>query len=210
MLTRVCKLGGSLLDDSSLAARLRSWLAGQTPASTLLIVGGGRPVDAIQDQARIHGLCDEAAHWLCIQAMGLNTQLLRSLLPEAEFMDRWSNLAHNKLPLLVLLDTEDYLRGADREMFGGPLPASWDVTSDSIAARVATALAADELVLLKSALPPEPRTIARASETGYVDRFFPRASEGLNRIRCVNLRDAAFAEATLEVAGEGGRESILP
>ena len=198
MYTRVCKLGGSLLDDPCLSSRLHTWLSGQAAACTVLIVGGGRLVDAIQDQARIHGLSDENAHWLCIEAMGLNTRLMRSLLPEAEFVSQWSSLPPHDASRLVLLDAEDYLRGADRDFCEGPLPTNWDVTSDSIAARIAQTLAADELVPLKSALPPGPRTIESASEAGYVDRFFPRAAAGLKRIRCVDLRDAAFAEAMLK------------
>ena len=56
------------------------------------------------------------------------------------------------------------------------------MSSDSIAARLADAWDADELVLLKSASAPA-ACIATAVEAGYVDPFFDRAWSG--ECRCV-------------------------
>ena len=87
---------------------------------------------------------------------------------------------------------------ADKRAHGiCPLPHSWDVTSDSIAARLAVLAGADELVLLKSGLPAGSLTLAQAAETGYVDRYFPVAAAGVPRVRCVNLRADGFPEAVL-------------
>ncbi|MCA9240540.1 MAG: hypothetical protein KDA37_10085, partial [Planctomycetales bacterium] len=59
----------------------------------------------------------------------------------------------------------------------------WQVTSDSIAARVAEVLDA-ELVLLKAAPPPDGRRqdLDWLADAGYVDRWFPRASLGLRSV----------------------------
>jgi aspartokinase-like uncharacterized kinase len=69
------------------------------------------------------------------------------------------------------------------------LPPSWDVTSDSIAARVAHLLRARELVLLKSA--PLPPRVDRdeAARLGLVDPAFPEISSRLARVFYVNLRE---------------------
>jgi aspartokinase-like uncharacterized kinase len=56
------------------------------------------------------------------------------------------------------------------------------VTSDSIAARIAGILDAEELVLLKSADPPA------QLQPPYVDEYFVQAAEGLTCVRSVNLR----------------------
>ncbi len=72
------------------------------------------------------------------------------------------------------------------------------VTSDSIAARLAHALRADELVLLKSRLPQPPCTAATAALAGYVDDYFPQAISVACRVRYVNFRDPAFAEVWQE------------
>ena len=81
------------------------------------------------------------------------------------------------------------MREEDPRYAVGPLPESWDVTSDSIAARLAEIIAADELVLLKSA-PAAPGLLHEIAAAGYVDNFFPQAAEGLMRVRFANLRGA--------------------
>ena len=71
-----------------------------------------------------------------------------------------------------------------------PLAATWEVSSDSIAARLAVVVGAEELVLLKSALPADVRNLG-----DFVDAAFDETSRDLKVIRLVNLRDADFAEA---------------
>jgi hypothetical protein len=68
------------------------------------------------------------------------------------------------------------------------LPSSWGVTSDAVAARVAVAVGAGELVLLKSA-PPPPGDAAAWAACGYVDAWLPRVLAGTTvRVRGVDLR----------------------
>jgi dihydroneopterin aldolase len=66
-------------------------------------------------------------------------------------------LATGELPILA---PSDWLRGAD------PLPHSWDVTSDSIAAWVAGEVGAERLVLAKA---------AKVDLSALVDPHFARA-----------------------------------
>ena len=105
---------------------------------------------------------------------------------------------------VMILDPWRFLHDEEPWLAREPLPESWDVTSDSIAARLAQLARADELVLLKSALPAE-ETIAEMSASRFVDRYFPQASAGLERVRFVNLRDAAYSE--LVVARQSHEET---
>ena len=83
---RVIKLGGSLLEYGDLVGELRRWLAAQSPAQNLLVVGGGAMADAVRRADRLHGLGETAAHWLCVRAMGVNSRLIAALLPEADYV----------------------------------------------------------------------------------------------------------------------------
>lgn len=186
---RVVKLGGSLLDMPDLGARLRAWLVQQEPADTILVVGGGTLVEAIRRRQDTEGLTDGAAHWIAIRAMAEQAEMLRSVLPEHERLTDIT-LAHAQRldsdVRLWMLDPYRFMREVDSR-HATPLPESWDVTSDSIAARVAELCDADELVLLKSAQPPQ-GSFAELASTGYVDRFFPQAAANLRSVRFVDLR----------------------
>jgi aspartokinase-like uncharacterized kinase len=195
MARRVVKLGGSLLELPYVVGRLRTWIASQVPATTVLVVGGGRLADAIRDAQSLHGFSDSAAHWLCIRAMAIQAEMMRLLMPEAQLISTAAEVQCNLAPQLKIVDPWRF------SCQPGPnplisLPESWDVTSDSIAARVAEIIGADELVLLKSALPAD-SAIAAMSQAGYVDRFFPQAASALARIRFVNLREGRYPETLI-------------
>jgi aspartokinase-like uncharacterized kinase len=193
---RVVKVGGSLLTSPTLVEDLRRWTALQSPARTYFVPGGGALVDAIAEQQGRLNFDDVAAHWLCIRAMQIHFEMFAALMPECErvfmlntasfddsalgahaaaaWLDPWALMQHD-------------LRHAEAQLGLKPLPADWSVSSDSIAARAANYLKAQELVLLKS-------TLADGGKPDYVDGFFAIAARGLRSVRFVNLRDPQFAE----------------
>jgi aspartokinase-like uncharacterized kinase len=187
---QVVKVGGSLLDDPELPRRLRAWLSLQSRASTALVVGGGRFADAVRYYDKMLRLGDLAAHELAIRAMSLATALLARQLPEAPVTE---DLDHARKCPLCLIAPSVFLNGEA----GQSLPASWTVTSDSLAAWLARTLEAEELVLLKSVSPPEACSKRQAAEMGLVDRYFPTVAADLPRVRVVHLREEAFAEGEL-------------
>ena len=196
---RVVKLGGSLLEFDDLAPRLQAWLALQRPAASVLIVGGGRFADALRAWDRRHPIAAETMHWLAVRAMGLTAQLVAELLPAARLINRIDALplvdaAGEQQSGVQILDVEQFLRDDSRS--SDALPCGWQVTSDSIAARVAARIDADELVLFKSTLPAGPCELGAWSRGGFVDEYFATAAIGL-AIRAVNLRDAEFAEVRI-------------
>jgi aspartokinase-like uncharacterized kinase len=161
----VVKVGGSLFDHPGLGPGLSRWLADRgRPA--LLVPGGGPAADAVRDWDRVHGLGDAASHWLAIRSLSLTAALLHRLLPGSVIVD--SPRAAIEAGLGIL-DPFAFCRADDT------LPHSWDVTSDSIAARAAVIGDASRLVLLKSIdiLPgiDWPTVVANK----WVDAYFPRA-----------------------------------
>jgi 5-(aminomethyl)-3-furanmethanol phosphate kinase len=192
---RVIKLGGSLLDASEWPDAFRRWLARQPPMPNVLIVGGGALAEAIRRWDQIHRLTPRDAHGMAIGTMSLTARLAGKLLPEVAWTDEWSTVfdfvGHvDRSQSLLIFDPSRFLETIEPALDGEPLSQSWDVTSDSIAARIARLLGCRELVLLKSC-PPPPETTAleRLADFQYVDREFPRFARDLPQVRFVNLRE---------------------
>ena len=206
---RVVKIGGSLLWEELLETRLRKWFDAQQPHHTLLVVGGGALADAVRKLDRRYGLSAEAAHEQAIRAMQVNAFALSKLSCDVTWitgLDNWSKLlrAHKTGEPVqrAALDPVPFLMSDEPQRAGTRLPCGWQVTSDSIAARLAEVVGAVELVLLKSTLPPgsaECAPIRDAAAASFVDQHFSIAAKRLTNVRAVNLRDPAFPEVQLTV-----------
>lgn len=182
----VLKLGGSLLTLPDLATRIEAVIAQRPHRRCALLVGGGAAADLVRDWDRIHRLGDEIAHRLALQAMSVTAALVAQLLPRATVVRDASALAGAELAgALPVLNADDWLAGAERAG-RTTVPHSWQATSDTIAAWLAAALRADELVLLKSI--PRPADGILAAAAGHVDPCFEAAAAGIPQISWANLR----------------------
>lgn len=193
----VFKLGGSLLSLPGLAERLSQALQPWKDARRLLVVGGGPVADFVKDMDTLHHFGEEAGHWLAVRGLVFNSHLAASFLPRAKVVSSlsscdevWSNCG------LAILDTFEFLRDDEKNSLQ-PLPHRWELTSDSIAARVAEAAGAAELVLLKSTSLQPGAGLEEAAQRGWVDPFFPRYALRIPHIRWINLRAEALSIATL-------------
>jgi aspartokinase-like uncharacterized kinase len=186
---RVVKVGGSLFVWPELPAELKRWLE-QQPGHSVLLAGGGELAEAVRRADALYGWGEVRSHWLCIDAMGITAQMLATIVradpPIADFDEVQRHVVAGQ-PGWCIIDPREFLRKVEPHLSGAVLPHAWSVTSDSIAARLASCLRADELVLLKSQDPPPHSSLAKLASCGYVDAWFPRAAEGL-AVRCVNLR----------------------
>ena len=183
----VVKVGGSLLDWPELPARLGAWLASRKNERLVLVVGGGGAADWIRELDRIHNLGPERSHDLAVRSLELTARVLETLLPGLKVVEEISDLERTWEAGLVPILTPRRMLEVD-EM--DPLPHSWDVTSDSIAARLAVQLRAEELVLLKRVDLPDGADREEAARLGIVDPWFPVASKPLRNVVVVNLRNA--------------------
>jgi len=166
----VIKVGGSLLARPEWPDELIA-LVGQVTRPGLLVVGGGRIVDALRRIDATTPRSPEIMHRLAIDALGLSARLVSDALGLP--------LAVAPLPdaRLAVLDAPAWLDAGDAEGSRfARLPVGWHVTSDSIAALVATVHDA-RLLLAKSAPPPAHETdLIRLAESGWVDGYFPTAA----------------------------------
>lgn len=142
----VIKVGGSLVAH---AGQLDAVLAAITVAArarrVLIVPGGGPFADVVRDVDRRVGIPDDAAHWMAVLAMDQYAHLLAARLTRGVIVttarDATRAIEMSRVPVLA---PSRWLAEAD------PLPHSWDVTSDSIAAWVAGQVGARELVLVKA------------------------------------------------------------
>lgn len=217
MQLRIVKVGGSLLSLPSLGDCLRRWLAAEPPAASLLLVGGGAPVDAVRHLATSYRYDDEFLHWLCIDALEISFRLLTQQLPEwkrlrtpAELSQIVEDARHcnvrrgqtdaalhrprGSVSVQGLVSVAAFYNRESEAHLPLRPPRSWDTTSDSLAAVLARVTAADELVLLKSCELGGPVQTPDANweelaERDVVDRAFPACAQGVPQIRCVNFRE---------------------
>jgi aspartokinase-like uncharacterized kinase len=184
----VVKVGGSLFEWPALRLQLNAWLRQLDAGRVLLVPGGGQAAEAIRDLDRLHHLGADAAHWLAIQAMSLNAHFVKELLPAAEIV---SDPCADGLACAsgwFVLDALPFFR-AD-ESTTDHLPHGWQVTSDSLAVRVAACMKARELILLKS-VDWHDQNWADAASAAVVDGYFVEAQKQAPlemRVRVVNLR----------------------
>jgi aspartokinase-like uncharacterized kinase len=188
----VIKVGGSLYDWPELAPRLGAWLQPFLRSSTSLLVvpGGGATADVVRRLDRVHGLGEEASHWLALQSLTLNAHFLAALLPQAAVVMLNDLDCLGRQAVVPILDMFGFAQEDHRRR--GCLPHTWAVTSDSLALRVADVVGARQLVLLKSVAIPAGLDWTQASQCGFVDAYF---AEALRRrtaefdVRAVNLRE---------------------
>ena len=168
----VVKFGGSLLVRRTWRDELRSLVA-DCIGPTTIVVGGGPVVDGLRALDAASPCSAEVMHRLAIDAMGITARLAA----EAASLKLAAEPACDERP--VVLDAAAWLSRAGRY---DDLPVGWHVTSDSIAAAVATACGA-ALLLAKSVPPPESRgSLASLAQAGWVDDHFPIAAADLERI----------------------------
>ncbi len=177
----VVKLGGSLFDWPDFPGRARELLDSIAPARVVLVPGGGRFVDVLRDLDRIHSIGEESSHDLAMRLLDATAAVLAALIGGVVVEDRggldgaWSAGAAAVLAPRKLLESD------------GALPHSWEVTSDSIAARVAVRLEASRLILAKSATPAD-ADVRRLVESKFVDENFPGFAREIGRVEVVDLR----------------------
>ncbi|MCA9055637.1 MAG: hypothetical protein KDA75_17470 [Planctomycetaceae bacterium] len=194
----VIKVGGSLLDLPDLRERLAAVLSDYAQADVALLCGGGGLANEVRRWCGWQTLTESTAHALAMQTLDVTASLVAQLLPDAELCDAAASVRDawrcRKLAVIApnrwFNQSSGWFDGRAR-LATGPLPQSWNVTSDTLAGCAAIDLEADELLLLKSTELPEPFDIRRATGGGLVDRCFERVADHIPDIRWLNLRSAS-------------------
>ncbi len=140
----VLKVGGSLSRGQSLSALCQTIGRLGSQQRLLIVPGGGDFADAVRDHYRRYHLSETTAHRMALLAMDQYGWLLSDLIPGSsavrDVRSAHAVAAMGRVPILL---AAALLTEAD------PLPHSWQVTSDSIAAWIAGLVGAARFVLLK-------------------------------------------------------------
>jgi len=189
----VVKIGGSLFTQPNMVSRLNEkidcLISQYSPAHLVLITGGGAFVESLRQIDRVNEVAREVAHWTAIRLMDINSSLLQEWWPELHSIDSIGELRLRcKHSGVSLFRVEGFLRHGEPSSAGTQLPVGWEVTSDSIAARVAEILGASQLILLKSAHSIPTQNWESAAELGLVDPYFPKIASHLNGTQFDSLR----------------------
>jgi aspartokinase-like uncharacterized kinase len=181
----VVKVGGSLYDHPRLGAGLRDFVDRVDADRILVVAGGGGFADAVRDLDCWQRLGEERSHRLALSACNLTMHFLRELLECEIFttaLEWWIGERPRILPLGPSLFLTQY------ETSVGPVPHTWELTTDSIAA-LAAKVANARLILLKSTDIPSGTTWLEAASRGWVDAYFPTAiANATFPIEAVNFR----------------------
>jgi dihydroneopterin aldolase len=161
----VVKLGGSFAFTHELGAWLDA--LGECAGRVVLVPGGGPFADVVRDAQPRMGFDDETAHHMALLAMeqyGLALVSLRAGLRLADSVAAIRGAVRARA--IPVWSPRPMVRAAD------DIPASWEVTSDSLAAWLAGRIGAARVLLVKRVTPAlvDPEGLAAA---GIVDPAFP-------------------------------------
>ena len=178
----VVKLGGSLLSRVDWPLHLSRWLESHRDEQILLMVGGGKVIDAIREIDARASLPVDQVHWRCVQLLDATFDIVRWTMPDLKTLDQPSNwepfVDEPKLRGVWLIRVAAYYvpdvsRDANRAEPETPkneprrirsrLPHDWRTTTDAIAVAMAADAAADRVTLLKSC-DPGPNAIVKRSD----------------------------------------------
>jgi aspartokinase-like uncharacterized kinase len=180
----VIKLGGSLTNSSILTDWL-NLIAREGQGRAVIVPGGGGFADVVREAHQQWQFDDRHAHHMAVLAMQQMALLFHSLNSElslAESPDQIKQLL-KRGSVVIWSPNIKYLDQAG-------IPASWDVTSDSLSAWLAYLLSATTLTLIKSNEIPEDYAISELIEKGIVDKAFKQYTKLLKfQVKVVNRSD---------------------
>jgi aspartokinase-like uncharacterized kinase len=179
---RVIKLGGSLMQNVGTLTHCLNIIEQKNKDKVVIVPGGGIFADQVRGMQQQWQFDDKIAHQMAILAMQQMALLLNSLNTSFVLANTISAIKQALLSHAVVIWSPDITELALSEV-----KESWDVTSDSLAAWLATQLTVNELILVKSVKIPQKTSIQQMQKQGIVDQAFNEyALNSIYKITLIN------------------------
>ncbi len=181
----VIKLGGSLSQAETLVSCLDRLEQQYKDKPVVIVPGGGAFADQVRLAQGRWQFDDTTAHRMAILAMQQMALLIHGLKSQFTIVTSTLDIKQRlkKGEVLIWSPTIDELDKAS-------IPASWDITSDSLAAWLAKTIQAEELILVKSARIDNNLTLEQLAEQQIIDQGFCQVvSAAIFKINIVNQHD---------------------
>jgi aspartokinase-like uncharacterized kinase len=166
---KVIKLGGSLMSDMGTLRQCLKTIEQKYSSNTVIVPGGGVFAEQVRTVQRQWDVSDEYAHQMAILAMKQVALLLKNIEPCFELIESIDLLQQKNLKHSITIWSP-----CVQELLVPEIKESWAVTSDSLAAWLATQLSAEELILVKSANISIQTDIQKMQKEGVLDKAFDK------------------------------------
>ncbi len=184
----VIKLGGSLSRTDALVDCLNAVEKNYQGRSVVIVPGGGAFADQVRLAQQLWRFDDTTAHHMALLAMRQMALMFKGLKPDFAIADSIATIQNQLNREKTVIWSPDII-----ELDNAGIPASWDITSDSLSAWLANTLSATELILIKSAAIEANLSLQQLAEQNIVDKAF-----------CEFVAQAAFTVRIIDAQSWGG------
>jgi aspartokinase-like uncharacterized kinase len=163
----IIKLGGSLSRTDSLINCLNAVEKNYRGRAAVIVPGGGAFADQVRLAQQHWQFDDHTAHHMALLAMQQMALMFKGLKPDFAIADTVAVILEQLNQQKTVIWSPDI-----SELDNAGIEASWDITSDSLAAWLAKTLSATELILIKSAVIDDSLSLNQLAEQQIVDEAF--------------------------------------
>lgn len=163
----VIKLGGSLSRSDALINCLNTIEENYQGREVVIVPGGGAFADQVRLAQQQWQFNDNTAHHMALLAMQQMALLFNGLKPNFAVAENIAAIKNPQNRNKTVIWSPDI-----SELDNAGIPASWDISSDSLAAWLGHTLSATELILLKSAAIDAELSLQQLAEQHIIDEAF--------------------------------------
>lgn len=164
---KVIKLGGSLIKDKNVLYQCLNSIERNYSDKVIIVPGGGVFADQVRIMQQQWHFDDETAHQMALLAMQQMALLFNSIKRMFIVANTVSAIKQTLQDYSVVIWSPNC-----QELDLAGIRENWDVSSDSLAAWLATQLKVTELIIVKSAEIPLQTSIQQMQEMGLLDKAF--------------------------------------